>query len=307
MNILEATHLGILKKFDSIKGNLIIGRAGIKGANSEERLPPDKYVPEAHILHNLIRGFYKPAGKPYLLSYQATESSKNYGKQIVWHNVNQNNFARIEMAPPNKENDSNKKGDIEAARYNLSNKIPIGILYKIKKGHNRVLGLGIITSERDDGVFMVEPFSYKESMLHPIEQFKKMIENEEINTSFIAEVVQRRGQAIFKKKLLMEYTECAICGMDEPSLLNASHIKPWKYSSDLERTDKFNGLLLCPNHDKLFDQGLITFTDEGNIIISNNLTPTTKKILGLTESIYIYLEEAHKTYLSWHREKCFKS
>ncbi|QOT08457.1 HNH endonuclease [Paenibacillus sp. JNUCC32] len=303
---MEATHEGILKKFDALKGKLIIGKAGIKGINSKKRLPADEYVPEAHIIHNLVRGFYKPADKPYILSYQATESSENYGKQIVWSDETQSEFLRIEMAPPDKENDHSKKSDIVAARYNLEKKIPLGILHKIKKGHNRILGLGIITSERDDGVFIVEPFSYK-GILHPLDELKRLIKDEEINTSFVAEVVQRRGQAIFKKKLFEDSAECAICRMDEPTLLIASHIKPWKYSSNFERLDKYNGLLLCPNHDKLFDQGLITFTDDGNVVISSLLTTKTKETFGLTESLFIYLDEGHKKYLSWHRENCFKN
>ncbi|ARF66915.1 hypothetical protein B7C51_02510 [Paenibacillus larvae subsp. pulvifaciens] len=76
-----------------------------------------------------------------------------------------------------------------------------------------------------------------------------------------------------------------MCGVNEPSLLIASHIKLWKYSTNIERLDKYNGLLLCPNHDKLFDQGLITFTDEGKIIISSLLTPKTKNKLKLTENL----------------------
>jgi len=302
--ILEIIHRGILNKFESLKGTLIIGKTGIKGLNSDERLPADEFVPAAHILHNLIKGFYKPAGKPYLLSYQATESSKNYGKQIVWDDANEHRFLRIEMAPPNRENDPSKGSDIAAARYNLKHNIPFGILHKIKKGHNRVLGLGIIISERENGVFVVEPFSYKE-----IESFsneEELIQNEEINTSFVAEVVQRRGQAIFRKKLLEESKQCAICGINEPSLLIASHIKPWKNSTNVERLDKFNGILLCPNHDKLFDQGLITFTDHGNIIISSLLTEKSIIKLDLIKNTCIDITNSNKKYLKWHRENCFK-
>ncbi|MED5018465.1 HNH endonuclease [Paenibacillus chibensis] len=299
---MEVVHEAILRKFEFLKGSLIVGKAGIKGYKSGEKLPPDQYVPEAHILHNLVRGFYKPAGKPYILSYQATESSNNYGEQIVWGDENRSEFSRIELAPPNKENDNSRKSDITAARYNFKNNIPFGILHKVKKGHNRILGLGIITSERNDGIFVVEPFNYKD----PFHTLKELIKDEEINTNYMTEVIQRRGQEIFKMKLLNDYTECAICKMDEPSMLIASHIKPWRYSSNLERLDKYNGFLLCPNHDKLFDKGLITFTDEGKVVISSLLTPKTKEILGLADSLCIYLENPHKKYLSWHRENCFK-
>ncbi|CDN46087.1 hypothetical protein BN871_KL_00060 [Paenibacillus sp. P22] len=75
----------------------------------------------------------------------------------------------------------------------------------------------------------------------------------------------------------------------------------------MERLDKFNGLLLCPNHDKLFDQGLITFNDSGTIVISKLLTPKTKSMLGLSEYLQITLVEHHKKYIEWHRDNCFRS
>jgi putative restriction endonuclease len=305
---LDDVHKGILLKFQFLNGNLIIGKTGIKGANSNERLPPDEYVPSDHILHNLVRGFYKPAGKPYILSYQATESSKNYGKQIIWADKDQIKFKRIEMAPPDKTNDNSKKSDIAAARYNLKHNIPLGILHKIKKGHNRILGLGIITSERENGVFVVEPFSFESNEAYSLETLKELIKDQEITTSFVAEVVQRRGQSLFKKKLLEESDQCAVCGLNYPSLLIASHIKPWRDSTNLERLDKFNGILLCPNHDKLFDQGLITFSDKGDIIISNLMTEETKFKLGLKndDTCRIDIVEANKKYMTWHREKCFR-
>ena len=155
---MDQLHKEVLRKFEALKGHLLIGKKFIKGVNSENRLPADKYVSGPHILHDLIRGFYKPARKPYLLSYQATESEENYGKQIEWDEAG-TNFLRIEMNPPNGAKDNRKKSDIEAARYNMENKIPIGILHKIKKGQNRVLGLGLIVSERKDGVFIVQPHS----------------------------------------------------------------------------------------------------------------------------------------------------
>ncbi|WP_416420553.1 hypothetical protein ACLZHR_09575 [Priestia aryabhattai] len=155
---MDQLHREVLKKFEALKGNLLIGREVIKGVNSENRLPADNYVSGPHILHDLIRGFYKPAGKPYLLSYQATESEDNYGKQIEWDETG-SSFLRIEMNPPNGAKDNRKVSDIKAARYNMENKIPIGILHKIKISHNKILGLGLIVSERKDGVFIVQPYS----------------------------------------------------------------------------------------------------------------------------------------------------
>lgn len=303
---MEQAHLGILRKFQFLTGDLLVGKGKIKGINSTKRLPPDEFVSEPYILHDLIRGFYKPAGKPYLLSYQATESEENYGKQIVWDEEGFS-FLKIEMHPPKGEKDKRKKSDIEAARYNLLNKIPIGILHKIKKGHNRVLGLGIIVQESDNGVFLVEPFKYQHELQIEtnIELIVNLLDNGDIDTNTLQEVIQRRGQDKFKNKLLLFSQECAICGIINSSLLIASHIKPWKVSSHKERMDPMNGLLLCPNHDKLFDKGYITFADDGGILISPILSNNTMQRMQITTNISIKIHQGAREYLKWHRKVCF--
>ncbi|WP_237562961.1 HNH endonuclease [Bacillus dakarensis] len=302
-------HKGILKKFEYLKGQLIIGKKEIKGENSTDRLPPDSFVPEKHILHDLIRGFYKPAGKPYLLSYQATESENNYGKQIIWKNENNAEFIRIEMAPPNSPKDNRKKSDIDAARYNLINKIPIGILRKVKKGHNIILGLGRITSEREDGIFIIEPFSYNELKKENLKRFEEILEEldevEAINTSVLREVFQRQGQQQFKRTLLERSNKCALCEIEEPFLI-ASHIKPWNKCTDEERLNSNNGLLLCPNHDILFDRGYITFNEHGLIKISPKMPEIIKHQMGLKESATISINLKMNEYMKWHRLYQFK-
>jgi len=69
------------------------------------------------------------------------------------------------------------------------------------------------------------------------------------------------------------------------SLLRASHIKPWRDCSDEERLDFNNGLLLIPNLDVAFEQYLIFFDDKGKILISRRLNETSKKILGINDSM----------------------
>lgn len=302
---MDSKHKGFLRKFEALKGKLLIGKEQIKGKNSNEKLPPDEFVSETHILHDLIRGFYKPAGKPYLLSYQATESEENYGKQIVWEKKGFI-FSKIEMHPPSSEKDNRKKSDIKAARYNLKNQIPIGILYKVKKGQNRVLGLGKIVLERSDGVFIVEPYTFDQQRKVEIETLGEILQDEEINTDIVLQVIQRRGQDRFKRKLLLNSQECAICGIDESSLLIASHIKPWKDSSNIERMDSKNGILLCPNHDKLFDKGYITFSDQGKLLISSFLSEEIAVKMSIGTNIDIKVSHESKEYLEWHRQNCFK-
>jgi hypothetical protein len=121
------------------------------------------------------------------------------------------------------------------------------------------------------------------------------------------EVLQRQGQEVFRKKLLQYWkNKCSVTKLDYDSLLVASHIKPWKDSTDQERFDVHNGLLLTPNLDKLFDKGLISFASDGQIIISSRLSETQKKLLGLNNTLRIDdLEIAHSYYLEYHRNNIF--
>lgn len=123
-------------------------------------------------------------------------------------------------------------------------------------------------------------------------------------------VVQRVGQDLFRAGL-MEYWEgrCAVTGLAVPKLLRASHIKPWaECTTDAERLDVFNGLLLAPNLDAAFDGGLITFADNGAMVIAQGLSEADRQLLGFGADLHIdRLTDAHRRYLSWHREREFKS
>jgi hypothetical protein len=123
-------------------------------------------------------------------------------------------------------------------------------------------------------------------------------------------VVQRVGQSVFRAGLL-DYWEgrCAVTGLAVPELLRASHIKPWAdCTSDAERLDVFNGLLLAPHLDALFDCGFITVADDGAVIVASALGETDRRLLGLAFSLGVSgLAQGHRTYLLWHREKVFRS
>ncbi|WP_206911687.1 hypothetical protein IGL98_002385 [Enterococcus sp. DIV0840] len=157
----EETHRQILFKFQALKGQVIYGKEQIKGVD-KQRVLPDKYVATNHIMHDLIRGFYKPKGKNFMLSYQATEKDENYGHQINGLNEDKGTFESINMRPQSSKKDNRKKSDVEAARFNLKYKIPIGILHRIKKGVNQILGLGMIVSENKVGIFGVIPYEFND-------------------------------------------------------------------------------------------------------------------------------------------------
>jgi len=115
----------------------------------------------------------------------------------------------------------------------------------------------------------------------------------------------RIGQGQFRKSLLGYWGKCAVTGVRYPAMLLASHIKPWSKSSDYERLDQFNGLLLTPNLDRAFDQGLISFAETGLIILSKSLKDAQK--LGISSGMNIELTKEHQQYMKFHREIVFKN
>jgi putative restriction endonuclease len=83
-----------------------------------------------------------------------------------------------------------------------------------------------------------------------------------------AVVLARRGQGLFKQRVMQIESACRITGVNREEHLRASHCKPWRDATNAERLDGENGLLLTPNADHLFDRGFIGFEDNGDVLIS---------------------------------------
>ena len=129
-------------------------------------------------------------------------------------------------------------------------------------------------------------------------------------TEAIREVVQRVGQDIFRRNLIVYWGgRCAVTGLELVDVLRASHIKPWSdCESDVERLDVFNGLLLAPHLDALFDKGWVTFSDDGELLRSPQLEEHHLTLLGL-DRVGLHrcqLADGHRRYLAWHRAKVFQ-
>jgi predicted restriction endonuclease len=119
-------------------------------------------------------------------------------------------------------------------------------------------------------------------------------------------ILSRIGQGNFRNNLIKYWSTCSVTNFDKTGLLIASHIKPWKESNNIERLDAFNGLLLLPNYDKLFDRGYINFDSNGKIKISKFLNAVDKNILNINSEIKLRnLEKEHIKYLEYHKEFCF--
>jgi putative restriction endonuclease len=123
-------------------------------------------------------------------------------------------------------------------------------------------------------------------------------------TEKAAFVKARMGQGVFRKKLIDYWKGCSVTAFPRIDLLVASHIKPWKASSNFERLDVFNGLLLLPNLDRAFELGYISFNEKGMIIISPTLGHP--ELIGIDSAMRLDVAPEHRKYLDYHRTWKFK-
>jgi len=122
-------------------------------------------------------------------------------------------------------------------------------------------------------------------------------------------VRQRIGQNTFRKAMMDYWGEaCSVTGIDVPEVLRASHAKPWAdCGNDAERLDVYNGFLLSANLDALFDRFLISFDDNGMMLMSPHLTEEQRLALGLDQDLSLHwLAEEHLPYLQYHRHLFFE-
>jgi hypothetical protein len=121
-------------------------------------------------------------------------------------------------------------------------------------------------------------------------------------TTRIALVNARLGQGGFRDDLLRRWKgACAVTGCRVGGVLRASHIKPWKRSTNRERLDPANGLLLTANIDALFDAGLVTFDENGKMIVSASIGKDERKRLGLPRNLVRAPDRSERAYMSEHR------
>ena len=114
-------------------------------------------------------------------------------------------------------------------------------------------------------------------------------------------VTTRVGQGKYRRDLIQKFEgKCAVTKTNIIEILIASHIVPWRESNDKERTDKVNGILLSPLYDALFDKHLISFQEDGKILISKSITD--KRLIALIDKdASIDVSEGMKKYLQRHR------
>lgn len=115
----------------------------------------------------------------------------------------------------------------------------------------------------------------------------------------------RIGQSGFRQALELRFKDgCPLTGISTPALLVASHIKPWRDCTPLERLDPDNGLLLSALADRLFDRGLITFDEHGQLLTSPALPAEELARCHLQTGTPLPMSAATRGYMAYHRAWC---
>ncbi len=117
-------------------------------------------------------------------------------------------------------------------------------------------------------------------------------------------VKQRVDQALFREALLDEFEgSCPLTKITERPLLRASHTIAWSTAgSEAHRLNPKNGILLSSLWDAAFDKGLVSFTDTGRVLWSEEVSATTKKIMKGSTCGDLRVDKNRAAYLAEHRK-----
>jgi hypothetical protein len=123
-----------------------------------------------------------------------------------------------------------------------------------------------------------------------------------------AVVQARRGQGLFRQRVALIESRCRVTGVTRPEHLRASHCKPWRDSTNVERLDGENGLLLTPSIDHLFDRGFISFRGDGRLLVSPVAHPESLAKMGVPVHRALDVgsfSSRQRKFLDYHRDLVF--
>lgn len=170
--------------------------------------------------------------------------------------------------------------------------------------HAQFVGLDALKSERSARARGEFAASLEAAVLSKIESNPDISATEKLQLR-----KSRVGQGAFRKNVLAITPTCCVSGINNPDFLIASHIKPWRScETSHERLDGYNGLLLAPHVDFLFDRGLIGFNNSGEILLSSTLELADIDLFGITAALEkpcLELHPQHIPYFDYHRRNVF--
>lgn len=143
----------------------------------------------------------------------------------------------------------------------------------------------------------------------PLAEFERLVREAPSTTEVERLRKERIGQDVFRRALLNYWEDaCAVTGVKNSTLLRASHIIPWaRCESDEERLNVHNGLLLVATLDAAFDAGLVSFADDGSILISGKLSEADQVSSGISQHMRLTrMHDEVRKRLAWHRAHLFE-
>lgn len=161
---------------------------------------------------------------------------------------------------PTRHSPIQQNGDGNQGCYLAGISDALGFLLLELTGAGNLLPATNLISEPDHGPALLED-------LHQIEGDLSIPETQKLQLA-----KARIGQGLFRKRVILLDPACRVTGVTDTRVLIASHIKPWKPSSNAERISGYNGILLSPHVDALFDDHLITFEDDGRMHVHGSLS-----------------------------------
>lgn len=213
------------------------------------------------------------------LTVEQLEKAKEYAKMTAEEKADFEEFKQLKIKKETEETENQPNPDIE------------------EETNTEEETSDSTSSENEDGKNQQE------------EEEEKRIRKRQTSVYKVTQLVEARyGQGIFRANVEKTENKCRLTDVNDKRVLIASHIKPWRKSTDDEKLDGNNGLLLSPHVDKLFDKGWITFTDDGKILCADDRIKEIMKVWGLEINKFIgSFNEQQKKYLAYHRENIYKS
>ena len=174
---------------------------------------------------------------------------------------------------------------------------------KLITKNNQLSQQYLISLPKSAGAFILDALG--DMSLNIQEKINKLSRKKrQTKTTRDAIIKSRVGQGRFREDVLGLWNNtCPITKVNQPDLLIASHILSWQLSNDEEKLDEYNGFPLSPSVDKLFDRGFISFSNTGEMLISEKISIDTVQKLGVNINTKINgLKKENLKYLKRHRE-----
>jgi hypothetical protein len=139
-----------------------------------------------------------------------------------------------------------------------------------------------------------------------VEQFLRRAPLDETEKATL--IAARRGQGRFREGVSLVEPACRFTGVTNPGLLVASHIQPWhRCHTNADRLDPYNGLMLTPTYDRLFDRGLVTFSPDSRLVVSPRLPAEDVRKIRMDPDLRTHsFHDLQQKYLAYHRDNVFQ-